>query len=260
MARRTQFIPVETPNGWRLNIPAKYTESGNRERHFFKLKRDAEAAAKALKQAAAEFGHRAQAIRPGLAEDASAAAELLKPWGVSLLEAARFYQAAKQTENASKPATEALDLWIADVESRLRGCTLTNYTRTRKRFDVLGDKMLSRVTREELQNIIAPPGMSATTAAGHFRCGMAFWNWSARRGWCDTEIFGKLDRPSAPNRKRIDFLEPDSAAALLKTAAVFYPESVGLFAVGLFAGVRPAELARLDPALVTPDGIDVGAD
>jgi len=260
MAKRTQFIPVESPNGWRLNVPGKYTESGFRERHFFKTLKDAQAAAKKHKQAAAEFGHRSQAIRPGLAEDATAAADLLKTWGVSLLEAARFYQAAKENENASKPASEALDLWIADVESRLRDKSVTNYKQTRKRFDVLGGKMLSAVTREELQNIVAPAGMNKASAAAHCRNGLAFWNWSARRGWCVADLFEKIDRPAKPQRKRIYFLEPEAAAALLKTAAVFYPEAVGHFAVGLFAGVRPAELARLDPALVTAEGIDVGAD
>lgn len=260
MARRTKFEPVETANGWSLNIPAKFTESGKRERHFFKLKRDAEAAAKTHKKAAAEFGHRSQAIRPGLAEDATAASALLERWGVSLLEAARFYHAAKETEHASKPTSEALDLWIADLEARVRGRTLTNYKQTRKRFDTLGSKMLSTVTREELQNIVAPSGMASTSAAAHARNGLVFWNWSARRGWCDPALFSKVDRPGNPQRKRIEFLEPEAADALLQTAAVFYPDSVAMFAVGLFAGVRPAELARLDPSLVTFEGIDVGAD
>jgi len=260
MARRTQFKPVETPHGWRLNVPAKYTETGKRERHYHKTQKEALAAAKDLKKSAAEFGHRAQAIRPGLAEDATAAAELLKSWGVSLLEAARFYQAAKETENASKPTSEALDLWLVDLETKVRGRTLTNYKQTRKRFDVLGDKMLSTVTRDELQNILAPPGMASTSAAAHTRNGLAFWNWSARRGWCDAALFAKVDRPAKPQRKRIEFLTPEAAEALLRTAEVFYPDAVGHFAVGLFAGVRPAELARLNPALVTPEGIDVGAD
>lgn len=260
MARRTQFIPVETPNGWRLNVPAKYTETGKRERHYFKTLKEAQTAAKDLKKSAAEFGHRSQAIRPGLAEDATAASALLEKWGVSLLEAARFYQAAKETENASKPTDEALDLWLVDIETKLRGRTLTNYKQTRKRFDVLGSKMLSTVTRDELQNIVAPAGMASTSAAAHSRNGLAFWNWAARRGWCDAALFAKVDRPAKPQRKRIEFLEPEAAQALLETAVVFYPAAVGMFAVGLFAGVRPAELERLDPALVSADGIDVGAD
>lgn len=52
----------------------------------------------------------------------------------------------------------------------------------------------------------------------------------------------------------------DPAAALLDNGRRYFPAAVGHFAVGLFAGVRPTKLQRLDPANVAPDGIDVGAD
>jgi integrase/recombinase XerD len=260
MARPTRFEPVACPNGWRLNVPAKYTESGRRERHFFKLLKDAQAAAKKLRKDAAEHGHKSQAIRPGLAEDATAAAALLEPYGVTLTAAAAFYRAAKETETASVPTSEALKQWLIDVEAKVRGRTLTNYKQTSKRFEALGKKPLASVTRADLQAIIAPPGMAATTAAGHFRVGLAFWNWCTRRGWCTAEPFEKLDRPAKGARKKIEFLTPEDSAALLAAAVEYYPQAVPMFAVGLFAGVRPVELTRLDPDLVAADGIDVGAD
>ncbi len=191
MPRRTKFDPVETPNGWRLNVPEKLTETGKRERHFFPTLKAAQDAAKALRKAAAEFGHQSQAIRPSLAEDATAAEELLKPFGASLLDAARAYVAARNCESASIATDKALEQWIADMETRLRGRSVTNYKQTSKRFAALGKKLLCNVTRAELQDIIAPPGMAATSAAANFRNGMAFWNWSARRGWCQPEVFAQ---------------------------------------------------------------------
>jgi integrase len=260
MARQTKFTPIETAEGWRLNVPQKYTQSGRRERHFYRTQREAQAAAKSLKQSAAEFGHQSQAIRPSLAEDATAAEALLKPYEVTLLDAARFYLEAKKTESASQPVDAAIMHWISDIESRLRGKSVTNCKQTMKRFAELGGKMLSSVTREDLQNIVAPAGMAPTSAAGHFRCGMAFWNWSARRGWCDAALYSKLDRPAKSQRKRIAFLTPEAADALLRSAAQYFPAVVGHFAIGLFAGVRPAELEILDPETVGVDGIEVGAD
>ena len=260
MPRKIKFDPVETPNGWRLNIPAKHTETGKRERHFYATKKEAEAAAKALKKSAVEFGQQSQAIRPSLAEDATAAEALLKPFGASLLDAARAYVAARNIETASVTVSTALKDWLADMETRLRGRSVTNYRQTSKRFADIGKKLLCNVTRADLQAIIAPPGMAATSAAANFRNGMAFWNWSARRGWCQPDVFAKLDRPAKQPRKRIDFLTPEEARALLDAAAANYPAAVGAFAVALFAGVRPAEIPRLDPELVKPDGIDVGAD
>ncbi len=260
MAKRTEFKPVESPNGWRLNVPGKFTDSGKRERHFYATHKAALAAAKLLRKSAAEFGHRSQGIRPSLAEDATAAEALLKPYGASLLDAARLLVAARSSEAASVSVAAALDQWLADMESRLRGRTVTNYKQTAKRFADHGEKLLCSLTRADLQEIIAPPGMPPTSAAANFRNASAFWGWSARRGWCQPDVFAKLDRPAKPQRKRIDFLEPEAARALLAAAVDHYPAAVGHFAVALFAGVRPAELGRLDPTRTGPDGIEVGAD
>jgi site-specific recombinase XerD len=261
MSKQSKFTPTKTDKGWRISIPPKHSPSGKRERHFYKTQRQALDASKKLKDSAVEFGEQARAIKPSMAEDASAAAALLEPWGASLIEAARLYVKIRAEEAASKPTSEALDLWIADMEGReLRGRTVTNYKQTRKRFDILGKKMLSSVTRSELQDIVSPAGMTVSTAAGHFRNGLAFWNWAARREWCDAAVFTKLDRPAKRQRKRIEFLSPEDATALLGTAIEFFPQAVGHFAVMLFAGVRPDETGRLEPEHVATTGIEIGAD
>lgn len=263
MAKPIRLSPKKSGKSWRLSIPPKLSPTGKRQNLLYRTQALALEAAAKLKGDREEFGNQAKAISPTLADQAHTAAELLKDYNAGLMDAVQFYIAAKCAEATSKPTSEALTLWIADSKARkLRGKSLTNYKQTQKRFAVLGKKMLSAVTREDLQNIVAPAGMAATSAAAHYRNGSAFWNWCARREWCDAALFVKLDRPATPQRKRIIFLEPEAAEALLKTAAVFYPAAVGHFAVGLFAGVRPKELERLNtlPELVKPDGIDVGAD
>lgn len=261
MARRVNFKPFKTSSGsWRLNIPAKYSETGSRQQLFYRTQAEAKFASDKLKKEIEHHGTSAKAISPSLAESATIAATILQPYGIGIVEAANFYRSARMAEAASKPVTVAVKAWLDDMETRLRGRTLTNYKQTSKRFESLGDKPLSAVTRDELQSIVAPPGMPATSAAGHYRVGMAFWNWCARRGWCEAAAFEKLERPAKGQRKKIEFFQPEAAAALLAAAEKHYPASVGMFAVGLFAGVRPVELTRLDPDLVTLDGIDVGAD
>lgn len=260
MARTPKFTFKNTSRGWQVNVPATLAASGKRERQFFETRDKAKAAAAALREKFLEHGAAASVIRPALAEDASRAAAILEPWGVSLTDAAKFYAAARDAEAASVPTNTALEQWISDMETRLRGRSVTNYKQTKRRFAVLGEKQLAAVTRAELQEIIAPAGMPATSAAANYRNGLAFWNWAARRGWCLPEVFAKLDRPANPQRKAIEFLEIEAVRALLDTAAAHFPAAVGAFAVAIFAGVRPAEIPRLDPALVKPDGIDVGAD
>jgi integrase/recombinase XerD len=260
MAKRTKFEPVASECGWRLNVPAKYTETGKRERHFFKMKKDAEAAAKTYKLAAAEFGHRSQAIKPSLAEDATAAAELLKPWGVSLLEAARIVAGIRAKESASCLLSDAVTAWLADCEG-LRPKTQQGYKHTAGRLtSALGDRLLATLTAEELQKALAPAGTPATAAEGHLRTGKAFWRWSAEKGWCNADSFKAVKLPKSTTEKgEIEILTPAEVEALLRTAEEHFPQAVAGFALQLFAGIRVEELARLEAENVTSDGIELGA-
>jgi hypothetical protein len=83
MAKPVRFVPKKTPQGnWRLNIPAKFSASGKRERHFFTTKERALASAEELKGKREVFGTQATAVSPSLAEAAVAAEALLQPLGI----------------------------------------------------------------------------------------------------------------------------------------------------------------------------------
>jgi site-specific recombinase XerD len=260
MAKRTKFIPVETPNGWRINVPPQFTETGKRERHYFKTLKDAQAAAKGLKKNAAEFGHRSQAIKPSLAEDATAAAALLEPWGVSLLEAARIVAAIRAKESASCILSDAVTAWLSDCEG-LRPKTQQGYKHTGNRLKAaLGNRLLATLTAEELQKALAPAGTPATAAAGHLRTGKAFWRWCAEKGWCDADSFKAVKLPKSTAEKgEIGILAPAEVETLLRTAETHFPQAVASFALQLFAGIRVEEIARMESKHVTPDGIDLPA-
>ena len=260
MARHTKFTPVETPAGWRLNVPAKYTETGKRERHFYRTQKEAITAGKVLKLSAAEFGHQSQAIRPSLAEDATAAAALLAPLGISLLEAARIVAGIRAKESASCLLSDAVAAWLLDCEG-LRTKTQQGYKHTAKRLKTaLGTRILAAITAEELQKAIAPAGTPATAAAGHLRTAKALWRWCAGNGWCDAKTFDgvKLPKTSADSGE-IEILAPAEAALLLRTAEKHFPQTVASFALQLFAGIRAEEITRMESKHVTADGIELPA-
>jgi len=260
MAKRTRFAPVETPNGWRINIPPQFTETGKRERHYFRTQKEALAAAKLLKQSAAEFGHRSQAIKPSLAEDATAAAALLEPWGMSLLEAARMVAEIRTKESASCTLSEAVAAWLLDCEG-LRPKTQQGYKQTANRLkSALGNRLLATLTAEELQRALAPAGTPTTAAAGHLRTGKAFWRWSAEKGWCKAETFDGVKLPKASaNSGEIEILTTEQAETLLRVAETHFPKAVASYALQLFAGIRVEELSKLEARNVTSGGIELGA-
>jgi site-specific recombinase XerD len=261
MARRTKFEPVKTPNGWRLNVPAKYTESGKRERHFFDTQKKAAAAAKDFKKAAEEFGHRSQAITPSLAEAATEAADILAPWKVSLLEAARMVADIYKARAASHTLTTACDAWLLACES-LRPRTLDGYTQTAAKLKTaLGDKILATITAGEIQAAVCPLGSSGAWVEGHLRNAKAFWRWSAKKGWCNADVFNGVEKPKGGrDTGEIEILTVDQASNLLAVAAEHYPQAVASYALQLFAGIRTEEIKRMEAHHVTADGIELAAD
>ena len=105
MARHPEFAYRNTPRGWEVNNPASLSASGKRERHFFRTRDEAKEHAARLREKAQAHGKNAIAIKPSLAEDATKAAEELKPWGASLLEAARFFAAARERDRVAASRT-----------------------------------------------------------------------------------------------------------------------------------------------------------
>ncbi len=260
MARRPKFNHRKTPDGWVINVPATITATGKREQHFFKTRDLAQAHGAKLREKFFEDGAKSNAITPTLAEDATAAAAVLAPWGLSLLEAARLAASFREKETASCTVKQAVAAWILSCEG-LRAPTLATYKNTTKRLEAaLGDRILSALEADELQQGLGLVGTSGAAAANHYRAGRAFWRWAAKKGWCKVEVFGRVEAPRAGKKNDVEFLTVEQCRKLLTTAEKHFPAAVASYAVLLFSGLRPSEFARLQTADVSADGIEVNSD
>ena len=259
MARTPKFQVKKTPAGWMLNLPATVTDSGRRERHFYKSRDLAREASEKLRADFLAHGGNVNAITPTLAADATRAAAILSKWEVTLIEAARIVAAIRERESASCPLTEAADAWLVSC-GELRPKTFMGYRQTANKLrDALGERVMATVTASDLQAVLAPEGCSASSAAGHLRNGKAFWRYSAKRGWCKAEVFASVEAPKGSNDAEIEILTVEEAKALLDTAAKFYPQAVPYFALQLFAGIRAEEVRKLETEHVSADGIELPA-
>jgi integrase len=260
MAKPIRFTPKNSASGWRINIPAKISETGKRQQLFFRTQKLALAAADDLKKKVEIFGVQTRAIGPTLAEQATAAAALLAPYEIDLMEAARIVVAMRKRESASRKLQAAADEWLLACAG-LRPRTVANYKITADRLKIaLGDRLLATITAEELQAVIAPAGRSGAAVMAEIRNAKAFWLFSARKGWCDAKTFRGIETPkSGRESKEIDILTPSEAKNLLRVAEVHFPQAVSLFALQLFAGIRVEEITRMDAEHVTADGIDLPA-
>lgn len=260
MAKPIRFTPKNSPSGWRINIPAKVSDTGKRQQVFYRTQKLALAAADDLKRKVELFGVQTRAIGPSLAEKATAAAALLAPYGIDLLEAARIVAAMRDRETASRPLAGAVDAWLVDCEG-LRTKTQQGYRQTANRMKAaLGERVLATLTADDLQAALVPPGTPPTSAAGHVARGKAFWNWSAEKGWCQADTFKGVKLPKSTTSKGdIAILTPAEVETLLHTAEKHFPVAVASYALQLFAGIRAEEITRLEARHVSTDGIEMPA-
>ncbi len=68
-----------------MNIPPTVSTTGKRERCYFATRDEAKTYAQEQGKKYREHGSQAASIRPALAEDATKAAEILKPFGVDFV-------------------------------------------------------------------------------------------------------------------------------------------------------------------------------
>jgi integrase len=260
MAKPVRFVPKKTPQGnWRLNIPAKFSASGKRERHFFTTKDKALAAADELKQQREVFGTQATAVSPSLAEAAVAAEALLQPLGIGLLEAVSRFVATEKRIRASVPIEQAIAEFRAqgdwsDSQSnayRLRG---------EKLIAAFPGRMMASITGSELLENLEETTSGPSAFNLNIRLVRALWRWAAKppRKWCDLEAVQHFERKATVSGE-IGVLSAKQALAVMRAAEMHLPEAVPAFAIALFTGMRQAELERLQPKDITSEGITVPA-
>ena len=73
----------------------------------------------------------------------------------------------------------------------------------------------------------------------------ALFSFAYRRGYVDRNPADRLERPRI-DRRPPRILSPEESTSLMSTCLAVAPEMLAAFALGLYAGIRPAELARLE--------------
>jgi len=260
VARLARFVPKQTADGWRLNIPARFSESGKRERHFYPTREKAVEAAKRLREDREKFGQQARAIAPSFAEQAHEAAELLAPFGVSLVEVARRFAEEESRRRRSAMVSNA----VAEFRRRKDGRSEKQQQAYRLMAEKLeaefGERPMCSITGEEIEAHLE----RATGGPGAFNQGLrligAFWRWSARppREWCDAAVVGHVERKEAVSG-HIATLSSAEAKRLMRAAERHHRDAVIPFAIALFTGMRRQEIERLEPEDFSPEGITVPA-
>ena len=226
---------------WRVNLPASVSGSGRRERHFFRTRLDAETYCQQQRTRLQNFGRNSTGLTPAQLEDAASAFEKLGPLGVSLNEVVAQFLQRRAAVERSVTFGELFERFVAAKQDR-SAAYLRALHYTLPRFPSLHGRMVAEISPEEIE--AAMSGMTANVRNGFMRNLRAVFNFGIKRGWLAENPIERLDFETI-RRKEVVTLSPREAAALM-SAAEGKPELLPYNALGLFAGIRPLELERLE--------------
>lgn len=280
MSKKRGCDPAFDPSRdrWKVDVPAKRNDTGKRFRAWFKTRKaardfidglltDASATIPASLAADADTARRrldAADIDLTLAEAIAELVEARKVLGScgSLVQAAQAYRDQHETRTTSQVFRKAVEFYLQSKEETLRPSTLASYkdTLSGPTFAVLQDKLMSDVSSMELTDILRE--RRPTARATHLRNLRVFWKWASKepRGWAEMAPLDALEFRSESSEGEIQILRADEVRALLTAAERYDPAAAVAYALGVFAGIRKAELERLTRRNILDDYIEIGAD
>ncbi len=258
---RTPKLPiVKTVSGkWRYDLPPSMAQSGRRQRKTFDTKKQAELSRLKDMERQKLHGVEGFSIPSSLATQAVKAVDILKPTGATIVEAATAYLEHWTLANSSKTF---LELW-AIREDELTGKSdnhkNTNIALGRNLTPILGDKLVCDIGHEDIRKALT---VAYPTAHGYnlaLRNLRPAFGLAVREGWATANPCDRL-KPRDTTRNEIAILTLNQSRKVMASALDYsqrgndWPEYLKVDATGataalalmLFAGVRPAEVARLD--------------
>lgn len=220
---------------------------GRRIRRFFAIKQDAEAFARLQKLASHRLGRLAEQISPGLADEAIRCEEALRPYGKSLTDAVRYYlhylDAGQKSVPVEQLFSEVLRAKRQDGRSERYVKELGFYLRRFARH--FGQKPAAAIESREIDDWLrALPG--SPIHRNNFRRNLSVaFGYAVDRGYIQQNPVTRTSIARIADRAP-EIFSPEEAARFLGACWRLVPDIVPMHAIGLFAGLRAAEIERLD--------------
>jgi integrase len=227
-----------------LKFVVNYREAGKRKRSFFETKEQAESFAAfknaELKRKGVEHAEFPTALRI-MAQNA---VEQLKPFGKTISEAVQHYVAHLRASEKSCTAVQLVKELVAAKESD--GASQRHLDDLRSRLNIFAEKfngqMVATITSAQIDDWLRSLGVSPVTRNHYRRLIVLAFNFAVQRGYATGNAAEKTAKAKEP-KTDIGILTVTQTSALLDNAA---SEILPYIAIGLFAGLRRAEIERLD--------------
>ena len=251
---------------WMLDISKGISQSGKREFRYFSCRTQAEREKKRILRNRRDHGMLAVHIGPDLAAEALKQAERLKPYGASLCEAVTAYTALRDRQAASASFAEGWQIYEKLKENRSHAHLSQIRSIGRKVPGSFKRKLLCDITPEEIRGIL-----HCLSAGPHKRNQIRavlrnFFNEMIVEGYLDKNPVERVRREeierdgdirvltveelqqifAACKDYRLSEEEYDRRCSEFRKQSLDCRQCAVPFAILAFAGIRPAELERLE--------------
>jgi integrase len=231
----TKMEWLDRPAAWCLNVPAKWSDNGKRQRLYFETLEQAEGEILSIRQRKLSFGQTLEQMDQAFASEAVAARRLLDGTGISLLDAAKTALEIHRQRSASTPFRSLFDAYLAKIAKRSAKHT-TAMRQTRDRFPALHEVLACDITPKLLDELLLPlPPASRDLTLRHWR---SVFRYGIKREYVRSNPVERLDfAGSRPHE--VEIYDVAEVEALLKDALEHDLGLVPFYTLGCFCGIRP---------------------
>ena len=224
------------------------TRSFNGERKFFAAKLEAETFAELKRTERKNSGTNAGAISDKLRIEAMECDAKLKPLAVSLTVAVEYFIKHARPAGGKKTVNSVKDEFLtAKTDANRREEYLRVQRHILEKFcETFGSTILNEVHAEEIGIWLKSHEWSLRTRRNYHNDLSNFFGFAVRKNYCVENPLARLEKPTVDESLAPEIFSPSEAALLLNAADQLDGRMVPFIAIGLFAGLRTAELLKLD--------------
>jgi integrase len=227
-----------------LKFIVNYREAGKRKRTFFETKEAANSFVAFKNAELTRNGIEHAEFPTALRVTAQNAVERLKPFGKTITDAVDHFVAHLKASERSCTALQLVKELVAAKEKD--GASQRHLSDLRSRLNIFANKFdgqpVATITSAEIDDWLRSLNVSPVTRNHYRRLLVLAFNFAVKRGYATDNPAEKTDKAKEKSGN-IGILSVSEAARLLASAA---PEVLPYIALGLFAGLRRAEIQRLD--------------
>lgn len=234
-----------TKNGrsyWRLRTPDP-SGTGFSERQF-SSEPEARTAFEVAYVAHHNHGYSAGSLGVKARGDALAALDILRPFGVSLVQAAKYYAARHQNIHESKLVKDTVaELLRAKKQDGLSPRYHKDLRNRLGRFvESFGERKIAELSVEEIDSWLRELSVGPLTRNTFWLRLSVLFSFARKRRWCAENVLAEVEKAKWKGTEP-GILSPEQFARLLEATG---SETLPYWAIGGFAGLRSAELERLE--------------